>query len=378
MIKSFERSVIFHEEIYFNSSKSYYPEETIKLYGLRDNNIGSHLEITSLGGEKIIDEPIEFKTGYKEKINPQKGYPEFKIKDLTLNRFKPGIYIINNQHYFVVKGKEKTSITFIVPSLSTICTDTSGGYSLLNENQKTECASISALKPVKIDDYTLQLNNLIQLLPDNITINFCTDFDFQNKNNIPESNVYVLYGNPLFSTPEILSNVNQKILNGAHFILLTSYTLNNKVFFNKKNNTIDVCDTTSNSGNLKAYSKEDTLSNIDVFCANYTFGGNTVSLSFPQKMQALPDYINNSSDHLPIFADLWIGAKDTSKVDYWYSTPTKYRESNTTGGIFTYKPTDTSGTIYHLGTASWLEKSNLETPENQDLILSIFKHLSNS
>lgn len=373
MIKSFDKSTIFHEAIYFNSGKSYLSNDTIELYGLRDNNIGASLEIKTLNGKKVLEEPLNFKTSYPEVIDPQKGYPESKIKDLTLTNFSPGIYIINDQYYFVVRGKEKTSVTFIVPSLSTICIDSTGGYSLLNENKKKTCASVSILKPIKIDNYSLQLNNLLQILPDNMTINFCTDLDLQYKGNIPESEVYVLYGKTQFSTPSMLSNLNQKILEGKSLILLTAYTFNNKVFYNNRNKRINVCQDSEKENFIIPYSEKDTLSNNDVFCANYTFGGHPKSLSFPHKVNTLPPYLDNNITNLPLFSDLWIGAKDSSLVNFWYQTSTKYHELNTIGGIFTYQPTMTSGTIFHLGTSSWLEKSNLNMEQNREMLLQIIK-----
>lgn len=371
MIKSIDYSTLFHESIYFDNCRSYTSDEVIQIYGLRDNNTGAHLQITSLDGNIISEENIQFETDYTKEIKPQTGYPKIKLKDLDLRNYKPGIYIINDQNYFVVKGKEKTKVTFIVPTLSTICIDTTGGYSLLTENKKTECATISTLKPLKIDDYSLQLNNLIQILPDNISINYCTDLDFQKTETIPESDVYVLYGNCHYSTPQMLLKLNNMIRKGKNIILISSYSFNNKVFYSK--NQISTCIRDNENHKLMSYNLSDSLINFDVFGANYTYGGKPISKDFPYLNQNTKLELNSPPDHLPLFAEYWIGPKDTNSVNFLYKIQTSYHNTKNIGGIFTFQSKPSSGIIFHLGTKEWLEKVNLEINNNRELISFIFK-----
>lgn len=369
IVRSFDQPMLFNEKIYFDSLNSFKSDDTISLYGIRDNNYQSSLKISKLNGEIISEFDIDFSNEIPNSIDPKKGFPKKELIQLKLDEYQPGVYIVNDNSYFVVRGEEKTDLTIVVPALSNACIDTSGGYSLLTENEKSNCAKINIIKPINVDKYTLNLTYLLSIIPKNLTINFCTDLDFNSEKNIPKSKAYLFYGNCMFATPAMLFNLDKKLLNESNFIFLSQYTFNNRVHFNSKNEILNTCSINDSIHKLIAYNKSDPVFNQTIFGANYTFGGHQQIKEFPSATENLPKDLNSNNKKLHIFSDYWIGPLDATKAEFWYKIPVEYHGNKNQGGIFTYKGKNSSGIIYHFGTNSWLEKDNLEIKENKTLLL---------
>jgi len=325
------------------------------------------------------------------------GYPVENSFVFNVDQIKKsGIYTLENSP-FVVKSKEKVDITIVYPFVNNhFYTQTNDGY-FFNE-EKTH---LSLNREMPIDKYTLGMARYFSYLDSSYSTKYITDLDLENENNFFNSKMVIIYGRSSFWTAKMRKNLLKYFNEGGNILMITSKTLDTKLWVNKEQNTartVEV-DKEQNKLNIETWGLNKKESPFNKTALTSKYGGSAVNIyrseysilvkehpifkglagsKIPVEGRNFMGTLIRWQDSIPIAEDLsLINNPDVSKlkVEILAYSYCKGLYENSNGGIFIIKQNNNSGKIISLGTEDWCLKKNQGKKEITSVTTNAVRYL---
>ncbi|PJA07928.1 MAG: hypothetical protein COX70_05160 [Flavobacteriales bacterium CG_4_10_14_0_2_um_filter_32_8] len=357
----------------YTDKHSYYADDTIKVYSSTPFNFSfsRNISINDISGKKVSSTNIDLNNQNVDS-NPLEdglGFEKF-INYQFSNNIKSGIYLIEDKYPIIIKSKHIVEITVVYPYANNNLYQAYNDLSVFSLNSKK--SSLNRTAP--IDVYSEGLIPFFNFLNSTYKVNFITDLDLEDINNFKNSKVLILYGKSTCWTPKMKDSFNTYVAQKGNVLLMSSYTLNNVCWYNKKDNQIIMYDDSSNA--MKSWNNPPEKS-IGV---SYVNGGYSTDSSYQLVNSGHPILKGVANEFINIKANLYCSPPikwydDLPRIDIdslgfykgdiiAYGKATYLEDSKGIKGIFVLQPDSTSGKIVSLGTEDWCLKENIGENEN--------------
>jgi hypothetical protein len=140
-----------------------------------------------------------------------------------------GVYLIEGQIPFVVKGDSPADVTVVFPSNTITAYNASGGKSLYGFNSTGSVGSqtVSFLRPLNDGDEEDRCTECLKWFTSltEFSINYISDLDLDIYESIAGSKVLILAGHSEYWTRKARTNFDQFVSGGGHSVLLSGNSM---------------------------------------------------------------------------------------------------------------------------------------------------------
>lgn len=335
------------------------------------------------------------------------GYQYTNRFTYNTSKLKSGIYFMGNVVPFLVKEPQlKNSITVVFPFGNFMALSNEGGKSLVVSNSSHGVAA-QRISLNRLPEYSNNPFAFIAWMTKNYghkNLNFISDLDLENEENVAQTNLLILFGFQGFWTIKERQNLDNYLNKGAKLLAICSSLINYKMTYHKDKNQLsyiiptDIPDSLLNEKNASSWNK---------FYPNTKSIGcsNELRCNAAQLKESRGAYAIINKKH-PIFKDI---EADSIKIDTqngnaiavldcnFKSIPEPDRKINdfvvneilafdygqisqmqTVTGIFNFKKTNQSGEIIVIGNEKWCFAENIESEHISTITRNCINYLNAS
>jgi hypothetical protein len=351
--------------------------------------------ILNLKKQVISADTMMYEHGYR--------YTNKHIYNTT--KLKSGIYFMGNVVPFLVKEPQlKNSITVVFPFGNFMALSNEGGKSFSTSNSSHGIAA-QKLSLERLPEYTNNPFAFIAWISKKYghkNLNFISDLDLENSENVAQTHLLIFYGYQAFWTLKERHNLDNYLNRGGNVLAMCSSLISYKMTYHKDQNQLTyivpngIPDSLLNEKNASAWNK---------FYPNTKTMGCSNELSCePEKLRERKDAYAIIHKKHPIFREIEV---DSIKIDTqngnaiaivdcnFKSIPEPKRALNdfiteeilafdsgvsgteqTITGIFNFKKNIQSGEIIVIGNEKWCFAENLEKEIISKITSNSIEHLS--
>jgi hypothetical protein len=266
--------------------------------------------------------------------NNNTAWIDFKYQlsfSFSIEKFESGIYLIDNKIKFIVKNN-RYKITYIYPSNTEFAYNPMGGKSLYHDwrnNDKkdiSERAQIVGIHRPHWALYTIDKNNL-GILPwlsgQDYKINYICDSDMENKENIKNTQLFIIGGHGEYWSKLARINLDHYINQGVNVLNLSGNSLWWCIEYNEDKSQI-ICIKKQLDHNTKHLDTIEYVNNE--FPDNVPNNISDFAKNFKKKNST---FKNDIKKYLPFYTlgvDYTVGGFGTLTADYRNKKPTIYHK----------------------------------------------------
>lgn len=319
----------------------------------------------------------------------ENGYQYANKYTYNTKKLKSGIYFIGNIVPFLVKEPQlKNSLTVVFPYANFMVYSNEGGKSFGVSNSSYGIAA-EKLSLERLPHYTNNPFAFIAWMSKKYgqkNLNFISDLDLENSENLAQTNLLILFGYQAFWTIKERQNLDHYLNNGGKLFAICSSLINYKMTYHKDKNQLAYIVPTGIHDSLL---NEKNASNWNSFYANTKSIGCSSELSCsPNKLRENRGAYTIINKTHPIFKgievdSIIIDTKNGNAIEIldcnfrdfpepnrrindfvlneilaYDIDPTQNRQKVT--GIFNFKKTLESGEIIVIGNEKWCFPNNIE------------------
>jgi hypothetical protein len=339
----------------------------------------------------------------KDTMIYEHGYQYTNKFSYNTSKLKSGVYLIGDVLPFIVKEPNlKNSITVVFPYANFIAISNESGKSFDAKN----CKDGIAAETLSLNRLPIFRNNpfaFIAWVTKNYghkNINFISDLDLENTENLAQTDLLILFGYQAFWTIKQRQNLDNYLKNRGNLFAICSYLIINKMTYHEAKKQL-TCLTDDPLLSLKDASKW------------YKFYPNTKSIGCSYDLSCVAERIQKDRGYYaiinkkhPIFKGIEIDSikidtKDGNAIDIldcnFKDVPEPNRTINdfvvndilafdygqihkmqTVTGIFNFKKTAQSGEIIVIGNDKWCYAENIERETISNITSNCINYLSSN
>jgi hypothetical protein len=361
-----------------------------------NENKRAKVYIYNIKNEKVDSVILHVKPQYKNllKVAYKNGYQYSNLLSYDTKGLTSGLYFINNIIPFLIKNINlEKGITVVVPFSNLMALNAIGGKSFDPENSTGNSAAthLSLLRPLSFSRSESEFLNYIDSVYGKLKVNYISDLDLLNYDNLAKSKLLIIYGYSAFWTLEQRKNFDRFQKDGGNVLAISNYIMNNKYLYYPKLKQISFTRANDSIANVEERTGiwDNPIYNyatVNSIGCNYTINNDLSKLSATNKglillnkKLLLFDKIDTSSNLLKYsnFNTLKIHVIEGkpladrnsgifySKEIIAYFNPDKQHQN--LGGIFLLQKYKNSGKLIVISSSDWV---NNETFSNMNITIA--------
>lgn len=362
---------------------AYNENEEIKIETYSNfNNKNFKINIKNFINENIvIDTSINTKTTYKDIDTIDFLTQGYKLKTHRVRKMNKGFFLVNNKTPLVVKSLENSDITFVIPVVNKHLYTPTKNVRIFESDSNY----ISSKRNIEVDKHSKGLKPLFLFMEKKHKVNYITDIDLENLENIGKSKVLVLYGRLTFWSPKMMINIEKYINNGGKLLIASSDIFYAKFCYDKEKRELKttLCDNFNNK-KTKILSwndvDRDTLYDNLTYMFHSNHGGRNIiskDIIFKDSLHPIFNKINKKKLSKQLnFCQWYIGSmKGLNKTETIVQIDCEsYKNTINQGGIMEYK-NNSGGKVLSLGSSDLCEEEQIKNKEVLNLFINSIEYL---